>query len=1182
MGLSPQQQAILDQAKYGTGGISFISDVSKIDVINEPILIVGLGGTGIDGMLRVKAKINETFKTGINPNNGMRKTVPDNIKFIGVDTDKNSFVDPETGVCTLKYRGMFVEEDEELNIGSKTLTTFFEYAKNNNVTYITDWVSPSLNTQDATEGAGGIRQISRLCLFEQFQKVHGKFTRVIGDLIRSDAATNSKLSVYIISGISGGTGSGTFIDIPYIIQSAAKAAMGISGAANIWQRLSIMGYFITPDINYSNHAADRINVNGYAALKELDYLMGIEERGETFKQYYTATQEVRSSRKPYGLVNFVSGTFIDGTPVSDPYDSALQVIAENIVFFISNDPSDNNFGALSFQNNVNTEINQMIAHLEQTNNVKPVAYRYGILGASGKILPVQDIMTCLASRLFDDINDMWEKHGEPTDQEVNLVLGPSRFAFDQNSLINSLLAGVADKYTEIKNNAMNYPQSTKDAIKHGGDAALDFEAMLKRHKTRIDANFSNGNFKKGLEKNFIKKLKGFFTNTAPNLIPDPTNPNAPTTYGPKFANDILVGVSGGTKLNCLTFCAMMKNNLTSEYNAINDQLSNMIASTNTLRQAAEKAIVSATGKYNDYMEQMERVYALKERQVLCLKLIDAYTFIEELVYNANKKIFGTIYSTLTSLRTIFDKNMDIMGDIDVRKTYEGSVLSWYVVDFTTVNKTIREMLDKKDISVSAVNLYKEIWDNREAWSADGTDITKYQVVEEISDFLAAEFSEQLNSGLEEYIHVEYENANKTGTYNDFKDYLKRKFDSELTNSAAIMFNPRDGFATDAGGPMSEGGKIPGRLYVQVPNECFQILTALTEKHGRNNTASSANKSRIVYNNSLYGYPLYTFGLIEDYEREYEATLASNASAGLHIYQKGDTNWANLPAICHPLTYSTSYNNVREKDRIAEAEAVFDKALGFGVIKQSPDGLCYIAHFAGNLDLDAMVEEAGNNLASLERLQGELKSYVEGETSLPVDFEKYTNSNGFEEIRLQKSVTLESAKFWFPSSYELIKRVKAESEKYEKIAERLKEVKATISSFDNYYTFAKALLTDVVVKKGPKYFFVPSDETLEPVELASNAQLKNSACAEFEIYDLLFNKGKLPQNQQAFLLQDVKTRFAEFESSDYDAVYCPAIDSLVDKFTQIARDVEFNASSTADAEDILNFYNILINYLKGIR
>lgn len=1181
MGLSPQQQAILDQAKYGTGGISFISDVSKIDVINEPILIVGLGGTGIDAMLRVKAKINETFRTGINPNNGMRKTVPDNIRFIGVDTDKKSFVDPETGTSSLKYRGMFVEEDETLNIGSKTLASYFEYATNNNVTYITDWVSPNLNTQDATEGAAGVRQISRLCLFEQFQKVHGKFTSVIGDLISADSANEKKLSVYILGGISGGTGSGTFIDIPYIIQSAAKAAMGISEAANIWQRLSIMGYFVTPDINYCNHPADRIKINGYAALKELDYLMGIEERGETFKQNYTATQEIRSSRKPYGLVNFVSSTFIDGTPVSNPYDSALQVIAENIIFFISNEP-DSTFGALSFQNNVNTEINQMIAHLENTNNVKPVAYRYGILGASGKILPVQDIMTCLASHLFDDINDMWEKHGEPTDQEVNLIIGPSQFAFDQNSLINLLQNGIVDKFSEIKNNPMNYPQSTKEAIKHGGNAASDFEMMFNHHKTRIQANFANDNFKKGLEGNFLSKLEGFFTNTAPNLIIDPTNPNAPTTYGPKFANDILVGVEGGTNLNCLKYCAMQKNKLTGEYNAISDKLTNMFTVANTLRQNTEKAIVSSTEKYNKYMEEMENIYSLKERQELCLVLIDAYTFIQKLIDDANHKIFGTIYSTLTSLRAIFDKNMDIMGNIDVRKTYEGSVMSWYVVNFTTVNETISEMLANKDISVSATNLYKEIWKNREDWSADGTDITKYQVVEEISDFLAFEFSEQLNTGLEEYIRAEFEKSNNTGTYKDFADYIKRKFDSELTNSAAIMFNPRDGFATDAGGPMSEGGTIPGRLYVQVPAECSEILTALTAKHGTSNTAKSANKSRIIYNNSLYGYPLYTFGLIEDYEKEYEATLASNSSAGLHIYQKGDTNWADLPAICHPKTYSIGYNNMRERERIADAEAVFDKAIEYGVIRQSTDGLYYFAHFAGNLDLDAMIKEAGNNIATLQKLYNDLKLYVDGKAYLPADFGKYTNSDGFEEVRLQKSVTLESAKFWFPSSYELIKRVKAENDKYDKITQTLKEVKVTIASFERYYVFAKALLTEVIVNRGPKYYYVPNNEGLEPVELARKAELANSACAEYEIFDLLFNKNKLPQNQQGFLIQDVQTKFAEFEDSDYDSVYCPTIDNLVEKLTQNARNIEFNANIFANSEEILNFYNILINYLKGIR
>lgn len=1177
MGLSQKQQAILDQAKFGEGGINFISNISKIDVINQPILVVGLGGTGIDAMLRVKAKVNETFKTGINTNTGKRKTVPDNVRFIGVDTDKTYFVDSETGICPHKYKGFFVEEGEELNIGSKTLSSFFEHAVNNNVTYITEWVAPNLDIQDATEGAGGIRQISRLCLFEQFAKVHGKFTEVIRELISSDSAEDKKLSVFILSGISGGTGSGTFIDIPYIIQSAAKSTMGIPESANIWEKLSVFGYFVTPDINYQNHKADRINSNGYAALKELDYLMGIEKRGETFSQSYTATQTIRSSRRPYGLVNFVSSIFKDGTPINNAYDSALQVIAENIVFFISNDTAGD-FGALSFQNNVNNEINMMVAHLEATGNIKPVGYRYGVLGASGKILPVQDIMTCLAAKLLDNINEMWEKHGEPTDEEVNRILAANQFAFDVVSLTNSLKQGIVDQFTDIKASAMNYPNSSRDAIRHNGDATQDFEIMLKSHTTRIEKNFLCENFKDGLKNNFIAKLQGFFTNTAPNLTPDTTNLNVPTTYGPRFANDVLVGVEGGTRLNCLKYCSIQKNQLTAEYNSIVDRLPNMISAAENARQEVGRAFIQIANRYNEYMQQMENIYVLKERQELCRILIEVYTYVEKLIYDTNHEIFGTIYSTLSSLHEIFDKNMEVMGNVDVRKTYEGSVMSWYVVNFTTVNDTINEMLSNRDISVSAVNLYKEIWKNREAWSAEDT--KQYKVVEEVSDFLAKEFSDQLNLGLEEFIENEYRNLDNN-VYPDFESYIKRKFDSDLTKAAEIMFNPRTGFEQDAGGLMSESGKIPGRLYVQVPKGCARILAKLTENHEKN-TAMSDNKSRIIYNNSLYGYPLYTFGLIEEYEKQYEDVIQSNSSAGIHMYQNGDKNWMDLPAICHPSTYSKAYNNTREKARIAWAKSVFDKAIKYGVIRQSEDKLYHYAHFAGDLNVDEMRKQAGNNPLTLQKLHSDLKSYTEGKNYLPEDNEKYDNGDGFEEIKLQNSVTEESAKFWFPSSYELIKRINEENEKYDKIAEVIKEIETDIAGFDNYYLFAKALLTEVVVNKGPKYFYISSDTSIEPIELTKKSELSNTACAEFEIYDLIFNQNKLPESQMKFFLQDVNTKFTAFEDSDYDTVYCPTIDSLVEKLTVIIRNVEFNEASTVNTKDILGFYNIICDYLKGIR
>lgn len=1175
--ISSKQKDVLNQANFTDGGINFISDLSKIKIQNEPILVVGLGGTGIDALLRVKSKVNEIFITGRDPHTGKRKTVPDNIKFIGIDTDKSYMVEAATGNHGRSYKGVYVEADEGINIGGNDLDGFVNHAVNNKLTYITDWFCSGMPVKSTTDGAGGVRQISRLSIFKNFNEIYTKFKNTISSLTATTMKDDeSKLYVYILSGISGGTGSGSFLDIPYIIQDATKEALGLPRDASIWSKLVLNGYFLTPDVSLQNHNSPYIKYNGYAAMKELDYLMGLEERGEYFQQNY-GPRTIYSENKPYSLVNFVSSYFRGGSSVKDAYETALLVIAENIIFFIANDANDKTLGARSFNDNVSHNINIMVNELTSKGRIQPVGYRYGVIGSSGRILPVQDIMTCLASKLLDRVNEMWESHGEPTSKEVMQVLSRAYFGFDPNSLTEKLMANVPFSFQDIKQSPASYPASTIEAVSQkGSPGSPEFNQMLTQMKNSINMNYGSKAFMESIQDNFTEQLKRFFQNTAPILFPNPMEPDAKPNYGPKFANDVLVGVAGGKELNAYKYCFQQMNQLTATNNDIvTNKLPLMQATTQNLLQQVQTSHGGKKKKaYAAYMEAMEALFGALLTQHINTILVQVYQKLMEMIVEANHQVFGVIYETLRSLHSIFDKNMAIMGNVERRKTVEGVVMSWYVVSFTDVNTKIQQILDKNGLEVPVNDLYKMIWDNRESWSTD--DVSQYTVVDDLTDFLSKEFSDVLDLGLEAFLEEEFE-RNPEGA-SSFEDYIQHQFDTKLTNTAEIMFNDRVGFREDA------GDKLPGRLLIQIPRECTRILSAVQAAHPNKSVdqiAVSDSRSRITYTKANYGVPLYSYALIEDLEYVYESQMAANGIPGVHLYQHDEQNWVDLPAINPMGTWSPMYQNLREKARVEKANAIFDKALQYGVIRYSEEDQLHIVVFAGDLDVQGMVDGTAKTPNALRGLLGKLKSYLKVDQDFPADIERYPGT-GYQIRKIKNSNNVANAKLWFASSYQLIQRVEKEIAKYEALEKSIADVEHEVEQFASYTEYANAVLTKLIVRKGPKYFYNPVNEAIEPIELVSNSQLKNKEYPQFDIHALLYKEGRLPAAQFAQFQKDVAAKFEEFENSDYDTVYVPAIEEFLAEIEGKLQTAEFNRDFLGDAEAIITFYKIVINYLKGIK
>lgn len=263
--MKPIVREHIQQLDVSLGG-GIVSEKIRVDTIDNPILIIGLGGTGIDALLRLKYQINRRFKLPQDPVSKKKMDKPDNVEFLAFETNEQD--------RAKKYKGIGLDPINEFVLLSNAEIGGLLQNRSVLEPYITDWLSPELSITDGMNGAAGVRQAGRLLLFTKINQVVQAIDKKIKTL---SVGTNKKLMVFLLTGLSGGTGSGCFLDISYIVRGIIERDHGSAGI----DRVNTLGYLFTPDVNLSNkslseHTREYIRKNGYAALKEPGLL---DERG---------------------------------------------------------------------------------------------------------------------------------------------------------------------------------------------------------------------------------------------------------------------------------------------------------------------------------------------------------------------------------------------------------------------------------------------------------------------------------------------------------------------------------------------------------------------------------------------------------------------------------------------------------------------------------------------------------------------------------------------------------------------------------------------------------------------------------------------------------------------------------------------------------------------------------------
>jgi len=1214
MALTPAQQQNVDRARYESGE-SFASNAARIAMQSEPALVIGLGGSGIDAMLRVKSKVHETFKTDIDPETGVSKSVPDNIRFLAMDTDSRPLTRQEPGnpepPVKYHYRGMYVEPSEQVFIGSNDFTAYLNN-RHNLDPYIKSWLSPTLNPVTNTlHGAGGVRQCSRLLLFKNVNALTGKLFKVIRDLTNAEGGDKDQLlSVYLFAGLSGGTGSGTFLDVAYLTHEAIRQALNND---DVYGKASITAYLFMPDLFQERNRQAYIKYNGYAALKELDYLMGIEKREDRFRQQYSPSITVNSSKPPFSLVHLISGHFFEsGAGVRSSYQKAMLIAAENVALWLSREGGNAaQEGALSpkqYASNVNSAIADLETTLTKADKLKTVGYCYGLLGASAKILPVRDIMICLCAKLFQEMQAMYENNN-PTEAQVMTALGPTYFALTEEHLVPQLLQGTK-KLGDLLN--IETVQDMDTAFQSGGSSVLRaFDQRAASNKVVIKNHADDDGYLADIQQRIQDELGKFFKNIAAPLSGE-KNP----VYGPAFANGLLVGVHGSTSLCMTRYCQMKYDECTQRMQAILDARPTTRSRLNKMLEAAKTSFLKKKALYADYLQAVIKYYQSEQSYALFDQLRQVYDQIHDFLITQNSRIFGVIVDSLQALRNIFAENVEVMGNVDVRRTQEGAVLEWSVMpDLSEVNESIAAMLEEGEISLATNKFYKYIWDNLTKWSA-GPETKQFDAFGQVMDFISVEFSDLLSEGLERYIQHEHRQSSEQHQ-RTFSKYIEEVLAPDMSSRAGIMFHT----TVEGRQFLSTFTTAPKRELALVPKRCMQIKEGI-DKYGASRTSKkdgtevesmfSDNNAQISWSKMVYGFPLFHYGLLKEYEQAYEESRQQADYNGTHLYlltEGGQVDWRDLPALV-PIDLDPAYRNEYEVKRIERLTVLYKEALSFGAIRRFGSNNALTLMVSDHNAVSKLLDESrqklesarlGGNLEAVTALKNQLGSYF----TVDVDLPKPQPEINRKLFRGTETDELGLPLRWFLTSYDLVIAAQEECELFGKLRELLGEVTALHGVLQSTADaekaaaaklaatmplFIKALWSETIFFEDGKYWYKPyvdpddddddeeDDDEAGPVsaniELAKRTALppEFATYREYALYYHTFVQGKVKENIRRRILKDAENRLTAMEDDHYSDEFIPRGKDLRKKLRKPLNsfDLVFD-NPTEEEKKLMEFY-----------
>lgn len=1034
-------------------GSGIFSRNKRVNSVDQPIVIISLGGLGGLTLNQLKREI----KQRVNPQNSIRLLAIDS-----ADQDLNLLKE--------------LDDTEKFSLYDPTIPAAFATPAAI-PTYIKTWLNPQHLPQLTGSGCGGVRQNGRCIL-----SAPAVYTRLRAILIKTinsarAAAQNGRVNIIFIAGISGGTGSGTFIDMSYLVQDVLLTDIGLQTADSF----NISAYIYTPDVQFSTPANnDTLKTNGYAALKELDYYYNLDKNGGTYIWPFAEGDKKDKHSRIYNFCTLISsvlggqGVATDTSTIYNAVvESLMTVITDNQLINANNQPQQL---LSSFLDNQSNNVNSWLADGGSNLTLYPRStnYCYNIIGYGSAKIPVDAIMSYLAAEGYAELLSEYRKMDALTQ---NLV----------NNIINSCGIGAVGTIIDAVKDELNSPYRVatlptgNEIREHKGSYTTWRDNAIAYYKQlHHDAAFNNA----------INRV----TSSTLQLL-DTRITQAFDNYGPYFASRLLTATHASYHVDGIL-------------NQIDNLINTMIDTCNERKKVKNSEIINDLDKLASDVPAI-MMFVSRENQEKFIKTalrnIECYTveisimeaMIEKLkeiriYYNdQNNSIFEVYTQVLDAVNAMLAQNSDtVINSKKVRQgsktTYSLNVINLDINDAKGLK--LKQCIDSFLTPAFKANFkdrFREIIrDPKNRPVLTDTSIERFDAAKIMQDEFEALFSSIYQDALERFLIVFYSNNPQATNWAQL-DTLMANSDlkmQELTVAAKEIYSTLT--ATSAALCGITAGAIQSfagcTQYVSCPDSLFNILTPLIEPNVT--LCRRANACSIDMVSNYIGIPLARIQGMNDADISYDKAIESRIK-GLHLNESAGSNYKMLPAPFVQEVWNLIAGNHTsdvELQNLAQVDALYNKLTALNLIGSDTNNNVVIKSYFKAMLEDTMLDSFKNTLdltfAFGRDAQNFVKTFLEGQgitvSDLPIQDEPGLPS------------TSSNIKIFLRKRFDLFKELTNFVAQYEKLYDL---VQAKISALqganfyqENILAFANFIKTGVIIYDSGSESWSYNDGNMERV------------------------------------------------------------------------------------------------------
>jgi eukaryotic-like serine/threonine-protein kinase len=226
------------------------------DGILFPALVIGVGELGLHVLQHLRQDLNEQF--------GSSNALP-NIRLLGIDTDPESARSSSRRRVALPPEEMLLARLGRPSHYLKARKTFSD---------LDSWFEPKMLYRiPRNPVTTGLRALGRLAFMDNYPSISSRLRNELEACADLDALTaaarqtklglrTSRPRVYVVCSLAGGTGSGMFLDVAYVVRKMLRN-LG-------YERPEVVGLFLLPPADPQPGRTIALG-NAFAALTELNH-----------------------------------------------------------------------------------------------------------------------------------------------------------------------------------------------------------------------------------------------------------------------------------------------------------------------------------------------------------------------------------------------------------------------------------------------------------------------------------------------------------------------------------------------------------------------------------------------------------------------------------------------------------------------------------------------------------------------------------------------------------------------------------------------------------------------------------------------------------------------------------------------------------------------------------------------